>query len=142
MPNFQDRMAEDMSRNTASFEKYLNSDKYVAAQSNIALAQETARRAVYTREYLQPFNSEATKLRDFLRNLRTSPPAPGAIPQIKLQAQAMVSELKNFRKDYEKFCRRNDLLKDPTSTSAIAIQGEINSADRIIDRFNKQIASL
>ncbi|MDO8496590.1 MAG: hypothetical protein Q7S43_04065 [bacterium] len=140
-PHLQGAIAEDMSRNTATFEKYLNDDKYLSAQPRIINAQRQARQAIYTREYLQPFNVESRRMRDFLRDLATTPPAPAAIPQIKTQAQSMVTELKNLRRDYEKLCRKNDLLA-PSNPDAPRIQTELRRMEQVISGYNNKIATL
>ncbi len=140
-PHLQDAIAEDMSRNTATFEKYLNDDKYSSAQPRIINAQRKARQAIYTREYLQPFNIESKRMRDFMRNLIATPPPTSAIPQIKIQAQSMVTELKTLRRDYEKLCRKNDLLA-ASSPDAPRIQTELNRMEQVISGYNNKIATL
>src|SRR3989344_3239581 len=137
--DFQQRLAEDMSRNSSTLQSYVSSDKYAAVQASLVPAQREARHILFAREYLQPFNDQALRLRDKLIDLRRSPPTPAALSSEKQELRdRMLRKFTSLRDDYEKLCTKNNLMTDPFDQREV--QAELGRVDSIIDTFTTQIA--
>ena len=119
----------------------MSSDKYASVQASLVPAQREARHILFAREYLQPFNDQALRLRDKLIDLRRSPPTPAALSSEKQELRdRMLRKLTSLRDDYEKLCTKNNLMTDPFDQREV--QAELGRVDSIIDTFTTQIANL
>jgi len=137
-PHFEEALSKDIRRN---FSSYINHEKYVAAQPQISGALRLARRDRFREEYLLPFNDQARRLRDRLRELKDKPPTSQALGQIKRQLQdTMLRKLTTLRDNYEDFCIKSNLMASPIDKAEIS--GDLSSADSIIKRLTDQIANL